>query len=224
MFNPSDLCFIVNHWEHDALLALRVVEQIREHHPGSQVIVISDGNWDGVDDLWDLPDLIVGDRIKNQPSMAGAWIERYMKAFLERSTAKYLIRVDADTILHRPIAFIPDTDHFGHIAVNSHPPFVNQAGCGYTRSAIKRILNSGLLTMPEYGQPPYLYQRFGITKRWEWEEPSNELFIYGDRILQSINYRLGLSVGGWSECLVNFREIPGNPDKRWALTHPHPQL
>jgi hypothetical protein len=221
-----DACFIVNHWEADALLALRVVEQIQQHHPNTQIIAISDGNWEGVESLWRGVgvDLIIGDRIKNQPSMAGAWIDRYMRAFIDQSKAKYLIRVDADTIMHRPIASIPTADHFGHIATASHPPFVNQGASGYTRSAVKRILGSGLLSMAEYGEPPYLYQRYGTTKRWEWETPSNELFVYGDRVLQSVNHRLSLTVGGWGECLINFREIPGNPDNRWALTHPHPQL
>lgn len=171
--------------EHD-LLQDRLRE-IRRLDPGANILIITDG------DNYPSPDkdciyIPTRERLKiasDKPQ--GAWIDRYLRAFMDNTSEGDLLKIDPDTKLNkRPYI------HKGYdvvAKVHTHPSgrVVMESNALYmTRYAIKRVLDSKYLL--ESRKDRYTYTTATSTK-----------ILMLDWILFDVVYRCDLRIGSWSD-------------------------
>lgn len=223
---PADsdiaFCFAV-YQEFD--LATRLINQLRYYYPESDIICILDGTFSA--DYISFCNqqrvhCIEGKRLYIQ-HLTGAWLERLLKTYLERSKANFMVKLDPDSYLKREFNGFPDTDLGGSLLNLQHLPFpLLQGGCRFhTRSSCVKILGSGLLHNPQYKhqaifkqprfKPPYLKP----TEIYEGLSTISE-----DRVVSHIASVLDLSVTDWSEVFCRDADQYSPKASHCALIHP----
>jgi hypothetical protein len=218
-----DPCFLF-HVYRDELLAERLMTQLRGIYPSADIICISDGR--PVSGFFQIctqqrVTYLAGDRLKRMATGA-AWVERMITAFLTRSNAETLIKLDPDSQMHRAFKTIPAADWFGQINLKGfYRPRVRGGCMGFSRLLLEKILMSNLLVNPIYGKLPFGYQRYGVFRK-HGEAYSDEWIASMDCILADICFRLGVEPVAWKEEIcIHFREpLPANLSP-YAVTHPH---
>lgn len=218
--------FVVHVYK-DELYARRLLAQVRGYYPRSLCLVIADGEPPSADFAdWAMSagcHFVQGDRLKRRES-GGLWIERFLRlGAMERPDV--LIKLDADSYLHRPFRFFPE--HFdlaGTLATHSSKKFVVvRGGCvAYSAVAIAKILNSGLLKDDLYKTDPRFFYRRYQDYLFPGEVLNGEAIASEDSIMGHIAECLRLKLTLWHDVHICWREpLPSAPAGYWAVTHPH---
>jgi hypothetical protein len=138
----SDLLFVMHVHNDDDQLVTSNVNRINSLYPESSMVLI----YDGVPVRGHVCVEIAGDRLKIAGKL-GQWTERYLKTFLD-TDKPYLIKIDPDTKVHRPIVNLPDPSVeciFCRMGVDRVP---HGGALGFTRPMAERLLSSGWLHDP----------------------------------------------------------------------------
>lgn len=166
------LTFVLTSYK-DADLSVKTIEALVKVYPGASIIHLSDS---------------APNRLK-LPQFAGAWTERWMKAGLG-TNADIIVKLDPDTRAYVAVTDFPATDIFGQVAVNGTywdvKGVIHGAAIGFKRSAVEKIVQSGLLHDKKYTTHPYVTSR-DLTETISLQDP----------IVHDIAVRLGLSEGNW---------------------------
>lgn len=155
-----------------------------------------------------------GEKLKI-PVRGAEWWQRTFLAGLAMET-QHVIKIDPDTSFNRTIASWPDFDCFGTVACRgSNREHVQGGVQGFQRSAIEKIVASGICLKPEFRDVEY----------WAWDRSSVPLlkrtkYLSTDQTLRRILLELKLQWGSWSEVRSLFGHAPQNPQK-YAISHAH---
>ena len=197
------------------------LRDLRRHYPRSRVILRSDGDPDPRFPFFAKryhADFRGESRLFGIEN-GGAVIERMLTIFLEQP-ARYLFKIDPDTVIHRRFRYLPVLSGvFGTLQCVPDTPSV-QGGCmGFTRDAAEQILESQMLRDSRLRDPaafisdsPYFFRmahranRTGLAS-FDWMVP----WIAGE---------LGISIYSFDEVNSGWKKPPPNPDQRYAVTHP----
>lgn len=205
-----DCTFLINLYQaediEDCLTALR------QAYPTHPCVLITDG------DGWDYSaiarryncQLIEGERLK--AIGGGFWTERFLDWFAVFGKTQWLIKIDPDTEIVRPLTvFPPKNGLFGyeyrranHLSGRS----VHGGFQGFSRDAIEKILESNLLKHPRYQNQ----HRFWYTSR-------QQKLSFQDGILSDIIELLDLPVFNHPEIYCSWLTPPQHP-YLWAAYHP----
>lgn len=205
-------------------LAAATLQELRDHFPGSRVVVRSDGDPDPrysvLNSRYEL-DYRSEERLFPARHGAAA-VQRMFEIYLEQPT-DYLFKIDPDTEIHRRFRYLPaESSMFG--TVQGAPDYLSiQGGClGFTRDAAERMVNSRLLL---------LLNRILRDKRADW--PSH-LARFAKRAretgLASFDWSLGWVADEIGIPLIDFLEVyctygrvvsvPVEEKDTYAVTHP----
>jgi hypothetical protein len=179
----------------DADLALKSIAALQRTYPGAAILHLSD----------------LQVRLK-LPQFAGQWTERWMKAALA-TDADIIVKVDPDTRAYAAAQW-PGEDIFGQRAVNGTywnvKGVLHGAAIGFKRSAVEKIVSSGLLRDVKYTKHPY------VTSRDEAETISLQ-----DPMVHDIAQRLGLTEGEWDGLAIRTKwDTAPVIDERKTFIHP----
>lgn len=191
------LTFAISSWQKDADLAPKAIESLKKAYPDAVIVHCVD---------------VPPNRIK-LPQFAGAWTERWMKAALE-TAADIIVKVDPDTRAYVRATEFPKEDIFGQV---SDPGtywhiegVIFGAAIGFQRSAVEKIVASGLLNDKKYTVHPYLFDR---------EEDTT--VSLQDPIVHDIGLRLQLSSGKWTGLQMHTRwGDPVRDAEKYTFVHP----
>lgn len=203
----SSISFGMNVFEESPELILGCLTRIRAAYPDSPIFIICDGGskfpeeypllakQQNADYAWD----------SNLKVSGGAlWWKRFFETAIKYDT-DFTFKIDADTRIHRPFKFFPEADLFGSMD-KTHV----QGGIqGFSRHAVKTILESKECEDPRYGKPPFLYKAKGI------------LQFTTDHSIIAIIKKLGLTPANWTEVHSEWLRLSKNPGDV-AASHPHP--
>jgi hypothetical protein len=219
-YDDDDLTFFALTY-HDYDAAAECLADLRRHYPASRVILRSDGDPDPR-----LPRLAESYQVDfRQESRlftienGGAVIERMLVLFLEKPS-RYLFKIDPDTVIHRRFKYLPVRDGlFGTIQTAPESPSI-QGGCmGFTRNAAERILRSGMLRDPRLSKPASFLTDSAYFVRMTSRVEHCGLASF-DWIVPWIASELGIPIYKFDEVNSGWLQAPGNPDLRYAVTHP----
>ena len=206
----------------DAARGLATIERVRRFFPRARLVVRADGaggEWRAAfeslgAEFYDEPRLF--------PTANGARVVHRMLELFAAEPADYLFKIDADTGVWRPLAWLPAGEcHFGTLQGDRGRRSI-QGGCmGFTRATALRIMESRLLldagfalaTGQLLGQAknPYLgalrarHRKVGLTS-FDWS-------------VAAVCRRLGIEIRGYAEVRCDHQE-PAAEDGRYAMTHP----
>lgn len=218
--------FVVNVYR-DERYARPLLEQVKKFYPGSVVLVIADGHEPSVEfTSWVIAQrfhYVHGDRLKRR-AYGGAWVERFLRLGTT-GHPDWLIKLDADAMLHRPFRYMPPAgDIAGTLVTHSTNGLtLVRGGCvAYSRDAIAKILNSQLLKDDLYKTAPrFCYRRYQDYVL-PGEQVSGEAIASEDAIVADVAVKLGLTLVPWHEVHICWREdLPVAPADFWACTHPY---
>jgi hypothetical protein len=210
---PS-FCFLTH--IHD-LKSFKLVQQnaIGWHYynPQAQLIVISDGYNDAQLDTFntDFFDfLCYYQSVKIKEPLYFAWLRRAFNVFLEYSNSDYMIRLDPDTVCHRPIETFPKADMFGTKYAGKLPHI--QGGCiGFSRKLATEFITKSI-------------------KESNVRPVDNQNEHYSDLVLYDIvKNQLDLPIANWKEVRCHPTTLPtwswaDYGTEPYAFTHPHKEL
>lgn len=133
-------------------MVTRQVEQIRLLYPNATTVLF----YDGVPSL-PIPDVIHvnhGRHLKTRYD-AGKWMHLWLSSFLENSGDPYMLKIDPDTELLRPIANLPsESSVFGttrRFSIGRNRYFrIHGGGCGYSRSMVERLVTNKWFESSEF--------------------------------------------------------------------------
>lgn len=194
------------------------VQEIREHFPGARVVVYCDGGPDQGHRLADLRVEYV--RSPSRAFLQGGLAAHLMLGFYLSRPSPHLIKVDPDTVVHRPFASpLPAGCVFGTVQFAEKPDASVQGGCmGFAFDAAEKLFRSRLL----------------LDRRLENVDDTTEdphlVHLYARRLrtgLGSFDWtvawacrRLGVPMTNIAEVRSTWqhpcRELPGT----YAITHP----
>lgn len=185
----------------DVELAETVISEIRQYFPESPIIQLSD----------------IPHRLK-VPKFGGAWTKRYLSSFMAKCSSPLLIKIDPDCGVYKNLTSFPSTELFGQYDKNK----VLYGGIlGFSREAVKKILDSKLLDDSEYLKPKneYKYHRF-IPPNLKAGEVRDPIVVSRqDIILGDVVSRLALTTAEWNDVFVTpVHTRPAAGD--YAMTHP----
>lgn len=133
------------------------VSNVKELYPQSTIVLCYDGvaehPIDGV------VHVRFSERLKTRSS-TGVWMHKWLSAFLDNSDSDYMLKLDPDTILVKPIKNWPVGEVvFGTVRIIRWSPKyeilrIHGGGCGYSRSMVKRIVDNEWLLSPEFVNNP----------------------------------------------------------------------
>ncbi|HEY9616692.1 MAG TPA: hypothetical protein V6C64_07625 [Microcoleaceae cyanobacterium] len=224
---PSSLCFLVHTYQ-DEPQAKRLLAQIREFYPDSDLVLITDGEPDAAADVDTFCDanqvqLVVGDRLKLM-EFGSDWVERMFLVYLELSLAPTLIKLDADAIMHRAFVSVPALAWFGTLTNSFFRPSCRGGCVGFSRVAIERALASGMFGNERYTRLPFGYRRYSDELRFADEVANDEWVLSADGVVADVMFRLGIAPKPWTENNIQFRKpLPDNL-LPFSVTHPHHDL
>lgn len=118
------------------------VDRIRTLYPNSTIVLFYDGI--PTMPISDVIHVNHGQHLKTRYD-AGKWMHLWLSAFLENSDDPYMLKIDPDTELIRPISILPTTPSvFGsyrifHIGKTRYFR-IHGGGCGYSRQMVERIV------------------------------------------------------------------------------------
>lgn len=174
------LTFAITSYE-DSDLAVKSIAALRKLYPTATIVFLSD-----------LPP----NRLK-LPQFCGAWTERWMKAALG-TDAEIIVKIDPDTRAFVAATEFPGADIFGQIAKNgiyySVKGVIHGAAIGFQRSAVEKIVQSGLLLDKKYTVQPYVTNR-----------DLRETISLQDPIVHDVAVRLGLTMAAWDGLHIRTR-------------------
>jgi hypothetical protein len=189
-----------------------LLASIREHYPSQHIFVISDGiqnaKYPKICTLFGA-EYIQGERLKVLDKGGGWWNRHFKKAAAFQFD--YFFKIDPDTRIHRKFNFFPSYDFFGC------KEWTNiQGGIqGFRRSAVDKILGSGLLDSALL-QNPETWATTAVAQAYVRESGQ----ISTDYMMMYIIHRLKISWGNWEE--VDSQWHPVRPFRKdAAATHPH---
>lgn len=221
---PESTCFWFSIYKEDINLVKRLINQIKSLYPSAQIICVADGlnNLEAalICAICNVQFLSPKQHLHTQ-RFGGAWVERMFRTFLENSDASYLLRVEPDTLLQFCFKAVPKCDVTGNVlAIDDQRSYIHGGCVLFSREAVKKIVESGLLSDSKYAenvefgyrkyQPPYLL---------EGEQPSWELHGAQDVIFSDVVARLKLHTENWNEIYSRVRETCPTPEK-YAAIHP----
>jgi hypothetical protein len=182
----------------DAALATKTAAALKALYPNATIVRASD-----------LPP----HRLK-LPQFSGQWTERWMKGALA-TPADIIVKIDPDTRAYNAVATFPTTDIFGQIAKNgvyyNLKGVIHGAAIGFKRSAVEKIVESGLLTSVKYTVKPYVTSR-----------DSTETISLQDPIVHDIALQLGLTMGAWPGLSIRTRWDDATTVDKSKVTFAHP--
>ncbi|MGL5874219.1 MAG: hypothetical protein ACRC2R_17930 [Xenococcaceae cyanobacterium] len=201
-----DFTFVINLYR--SIEIEQCLIKLRNAYPTAPCTLFQDGdgwNYSAIAERYQCK-LIPDVRLK-LPSFGGMWTNRYLQWFLSQGKTPWLIKIDPDTVINRPLSIDPPTT--GLFGFNySKTGHSVHGGCqGYSREAVKQILDSNFLFDREYRQSRYQY----ISNK--------EVLSFQDGIIRSILLRLNIPVFHHPEIYCDWLVPPDNPDD-WAIYHP----
>lgn len=209
----ANLLFVV-HLYNDDRYFLQLFNQIRQFYPSSLIIAIGDGV--KVPKLDSRTITVSGERLKNQ--LGTAWSLRWMR-LAQQIKATHIIKLDADSQMHRAFRFFPLGDIAGTLTHQARQNLtIVRGGCVMYRPAtIERILDSGILgdrcyTTIRYGY--YRYRDFAFPD----EENNDDLIHCEDSVIGHVAKRMQLRLANWEDVRIEWRDPVPNGD--FAVTHP----
>lgn len=155
-----------------------------------------------------LPDV---PRLKDK--LTGEWSQRYLEWALATG-AESIVKLDPDSCVWRRMT-IPQADWFGTLSKSG--TFIRGGGCGFSRPAAQRLVESGLLLNPS----PHSYPRYSEF-RWPHEENDATPLSCQDPIVGDAMAILGIQPTPWAEVLILGNENREPSVNGHAITHPHP--
>jgi hypothetical protein len=206
----SELCFLVTLYK-EIELCKWTISNIREHHKDSHIICISDGVEHSSMPSFSIDMSIIYEELPHLKTLetGGLWVDRYINYYLSHSDKPYLIKLDPDTGVHRPINHLCSSDIFGTFNNN----YLDTNSCCFTRHAATIITSSNYLSDDRYNiDNEYIYR-----DKYKRRKPST------DRAIRHVIDRLGLSLTRWSEVRSTQGYSP-NLDLTYALTHPNADM
>jgi hypothetical protein len=218
------------------IYASRLVFQIRNFYPTSEILIISDGqaNLFSMNQIRDYHDrifpnsppftLIKGDRLKN---VGPEFTQRNFKCVLNNTTSDLIIKLDPDSYIWRSFNYIPEGDWIGDVRFLPAPYLSRQfnfisGGCfGMRRNVIKEIYNSNLLLGDEYRTEESFYDRYRMNRKYG-DPITNELIYRENLVLDDVANRLGVTPVQWDEvyCTQHGEQLQNPDDLKYAVTHP----
>lgn len=205
----------------DTHLCARLISDIRKFYPTADVIAVSDGaiadrrRFKRVCDRSGVLFLETEKRLK-LPDYGALWLQRLFENALARTRAEILIRTEGDTRFHRGFEGFPEVEVAG--TLSEQVPRFPRGGCVmWRRSALKRVIGSGLLGDAKYKDQFFSYTRYGKW-RHEGEKEDWTPILCSDRVVADVIQRLSLKLSEWEEVNILFRGIPET--EGYAATHP----
>lgn len=137
-----EFCFIINIYKEDVEQIKHLIKQIKTFYPICDIILI----YDGVDKITiDGCIEISGDRLK-YPYQDGRWTQRYLKEYLSRSDAEYLIKLDPDCSVIKeyiiPMDYIGVFGYVNLIGLGKWNYILQGGRYGIDRGSVKLIVES----------------------------------------------------------------------------------
>ncbi|HMG82994.1 MAG TPA: hypothetical protein VK559_08155 [Ferruginibacter sp.] len=150
MAKNKDIQFILTVADHEPLgMVKRCVDSIKAHYEGSIILTIADGEIakDVVDFCRANTVFFQSEHLKRkQRDLGAAWWERFFLLSRIYKT-KWVVKIDADTIVHGKISYFPAVAMFGTVLEKG---FINEHVIGgfqfILSNSIALILHSGLCT------------------------------------------------------------------------------
>lgn len=212
-------CFVVYN---EVQLSKKLISNLQNFYPNSDIICITDGiSYLELEHFCNQKKVkyVVGNRLLSE-EYGGLWLERHLLKYLEFSNAKFMIKVDPDTLLNRKFSYFPSEDLAGDLCFQKSLKFI-QGGCRFhKRSACEILLNSSILQLPKYIlDPVFKYKRFCSPYLMPDEQHDSQVFIAEDKIICDAADQLGLSMGQWNEVYSKVRAYCPEPHK-YAVIHP----
>lgn len=206
----NDFTFAINVYRsRDIEICLKA---FRKAYPQSPCSIFSDGcDWDyaPIASAYKCQ-FILGDRLKDIGG--GFWTARFLYRFAHSGRSQWLIKIDPDTEIVRPLSVLPPiTGLFGYDYVFAQGLLgksIHGGFQGFSRDAAETILRSNLLGHPRYQNQ----DRF-------WYQSQGERLSFQDGILSDIATILSLPVYHHPEIYCHWTLPPKEPHK-WAAYHP----
>ena len=194
------------------------LDALRHHFPRTRIIVFSDGGEDRRGDLTglDVEYIYSPKRTFTEGCLAPKLM---LELFLEKPSS-HLIKLDPDTVIHRPfISPLPEDCVFGTIQFPDQPDESIQGGCmGFGRSAAEAILSSGLLLDPVLGERDYKGNDPHLRHLADrWKELGLGSFDWSIAWACRI---LDIPLRSYSDVLSVWQRSPRVVAGRYAMTHP----
>ena len=187
----TSFIFLV-HFHYDHTMLGMFLPDFLKCYPPHNLIMISDGD----PARYDYYDVTYGKHLK-KGNTGALWVERFMRRFLDTG-AEYLIKVDTDTVFHRPIRSLPKADYFGtRSPAIERGSFIQGGIIGFSRSICERIVSSEILLQHRW--KAYHYQAT-------------------DFIIRDVMYEFSVIPKMWNEVCSRWKNPAVNRD--YALTHP----
>jgi hypothetical protein len=190
---------------------------VRAAYPDAPLVVISDGVYDP-----DYPVLCAQQRARYVPDeflkrieCGGAWWERLLTLGLQTG-ADYLVKIDPDTLVHRPFQGDPPGAISGTMQRHASGRQMVQGGCQViAAAAARRLLDPALIGAPELAE----------RKLYVWDGPADDRridalsYLSTDKSLLHLSQRAKLALADWDE--VGSEWGAPAPTGDYAVTHPH---
>jgi hypothetical protein len=200
------------------------LNDLRKYYSASRVILRSDGDTDPR-----YPVLAKRNQVDFRGESrlfgienGGAVIERMFQLFFEKPT-RYLFKIDPDTVIHRPVKYLPVRDGlFGTLQTELETPSI-QGGCmGFTLDTAEQIFQSGMLRDTRLKDPAKFINDSAYFFRMSDRANRCGLASF-DWIVPWICSELGIPIYKFDEVNSGWKQAPPNPDERYAITHPRAQ-
>lgn len=208
-----DVSFLINLYK--TLDLESCLSDLRRAYPNSPVCLIADGDGGDYSALARKFDCHYIESVRLKNIGGGFWTERFLTWFAIEGSTEFLIKIDPDTAIARPLTVIPPTvGLFGfdyHKAKGRSGASVHGGAQGFSRDAVYKILDSDLLKHPRYQQQ----HRF-------WYNSNKHKLSFQDGILTDLIWLLSLPVFDHPEIYCDWLTPPENPE-RWAIYHPYYQ-
>jgi hypothetical protein len=227
MLTPQSVDFYFNVYK-DEIYAVRLAFQLAEHFPSSNVYAIADGPCH-LPSLYQAKffnpnlTLIEGDRLKHKSSGGCEFTQRNLEEVITRSQAETIVKLDPDSYVWRSCG-IPSDDWFGHVH-STHIPFLGSrfdfiagGAMGFSRGAIERIIESGILLDRKYDHQKGFYDRYKQYKKFGDPVGETDLIRREDWVIGDVCRRLKIKASSWDD--VYCVQDEEQKEDRFAISHP----
>jgi hypothetical protein len=218
----DDIAFLVQVYK-DKYLAINCLESIRANYKLSRIILVVDGDDDP--DWIDIANKYraeskIRERLYLLPKI-GEMAKRNFEYFIEKP-AKFLIKLDTDSLVHRRFKYMPNADFFGSLAYLPDGSFNHVAGgcIGVSRSAAERMLKDNFFDDPKLSSViPDWISRCSKTHWEEWclKEGRGSY----DCMLSHVCARHRIKAEVFEEVYSSWWPVPKSARSLYAVTHPH---
>lgn len=184
------LHFSIAHWDADLQAAEGLKVLLHRHYPEASIAMVPDKP-----------------RLKNVDG--GAWLERIFRSLPEGFD--HYFKIEPDVQILQAATKIPEEDWFGHVRYHEGTRRLIAYGglWGFSRDAIDRVLQSGLLADTKYLSRDFTYDRYGKFIL-PGETPAPPLYSC-DHIMADVMSRLSITPQQWDAVHLTFRESHREP-------------